>query len=487
MSWESLQPLTAHLVAARTRDPAAAVVADRVVAAMYGTESTPTVTLWRWVPAVFDLRGVPRADLDRLPNARLMDGAVVLRNTAAPLATSVWIDAGQPFLRRGQHFDAGSFLIRAGGYLVVEGGDDIEFEARHSKGGEQHLGDRGETFDFGQYATASIAHNCLLFWDAARVPHWYGRRFAPSGGQTPIEGTCTDFAAPLDAQSRQTARLLAYGNRDQAAYVALDLAPAYDPRTVEQYTREFVFLWGRVLLVVDRATTANIRAVPTSIVNIPARPTADGADLTPEARVAGSENDAGVWRCDRARRLRWTDRNGGIWFHSLLPADRSLAVVGGPARKLVIAEGPLAGRTYVGGDARSFERLILPANRSKTANAWYRLGRPTLLGPQFAVRPHWGRVEIEPNRHDGRYLFINALVIDEATAKNAPDITADAGPDGVRISIDLSDARAVLTLPATHAIGGAMRADKPTTFEWTLPEEVAVDPPLPIRGETPGK
>ncbi|MFQ5807759.1 MAG: hypothetical protein ACE5I3_15035, partial [Phycisphaerae bacterium] len=474
-------PLTAHLIAARTHDPAAAYVADRVEAAWRNASANPLSSLRRWVPVVFDLRDVRRVDIGRLPHARHLGGAVVLRGGVEPNAALIWIDAGQPFLRRGQHFDAGHFLIRAGGYLVVEGGDDIEFEATYSKGGLQRLGNERRSFDFAQYLTATIAHNCMLFWDPARVPRWYGRLYAPTGGQIPLEGTCTDFITPLGARPRTTARLLAYGREQTAAYVALDLASAYDPRTVKHYTREFVCLWGRVLIVIDRATTANTRVVPTWVINVPARPRVDGEGLATEARPAGSDNTAGVWRYDEAAWLHWCDRDGSLWLKSLLPKRRRLAIVGGPARKLVISEGAHKGRTYAGGAADSFERLILPSGRPNAANAWYRLGTPTLLGPQFGIRPHWGRVEVEPLGREEHYLFATSMVIDKAQAPEAPDIGVQQVDGQINLLISVNTERARIILPTSEAIGGELRVESPEPRHWVFPSSVASDEPLPTR------
>jgi hypothetical protein len=406
---------------------------------------------------------------------------VVLRGGVEPNAAVIWIDAGQPFLRRGQHFDAGHFLIHAGGHLVVEGGDDVEFEATYSKEGLQRLGNVRGSFDFAQYLTATIAHNSMLFWDAARVPRWYGRLYAPAGGQVPQERTCTDFATPLEARPRMTAKLLAYGQQPEAAYAALDLTAAYDPRTIEQYTREFVFFQGRVLIVIDRAKTTSPRIIPTWVVNVPARPRVDGEDLAATARVAGSNNDAGVWRYDDARWLHWRERDGALWLQSLRPAPRKLAIVGGPARRLTIAEGPHKGKTYVGGDPDSFERLILPSGRPKAANAWYRLGRPTLLGEQFGVRPHWGRVEIEPAEGGRRHLFATAMVIDQPEAVGPPEIRAEEADAQLMIHVSLGGKQTRVVVPGADAIGGELQVEDGEPRRWTFPSSVAADEPLPVR------
>jgi hypothetical protein len=477
---ESLLPLTAHLIAARTHDPAAAYVADRVTAKLRGPGVDPSAALWRWVPVLFGLHDVPRVDIGRLPGARNLGGAVVLRGGGGPSAATIWIDAGQPYLRRGQHFDAGHFLIRAGGYLAVAGGDDIEFEATHAKGGTQQLDQDRQTFDFAQYFSASIAHNCMVFWDAARVTRWYGQLYAPTGGQTPLEGTCTDFAA-LEQDNRQSSRLRAYGYERHAAYVALELTSAYDRRSLASYTREFVFLWGRVLVVIDRARTASPRITPTWVINVPDRPTVAGADLAPEAHVAGSANEAGIWRYDEASVLRWHDRDGVLWLHSVLPEPRHLAIVGGPARKELIPDGPHRGRSYVGGDPNGFEHLVLPASRPKPANAWYRLGKPTLLGPEFGIRPHWGRVEIEPAEPDETYLFVNTVVIDEAESRTPPDIRWQNTEGRIAVTISLGQSRAELVLSDAGSIGGELRLDAPERLRWVLPDDIMDDDALPLR------
>jgi hypothetical protein len=476
--WRDLLPLTAHLIASRTRDPSAALVADRVESAVREAGPNDLAGLWRWVPIALDTTGIPRCDPGRLPAARNLGGSVVFRGGSGPQTTAIWIDAGQPFLRRRQHFDAGSFLICRGGELTVDGGDDVVFEAVPSKGGSQHLAQEREPFDFEQYFTASIAHNCLVVWDAARIGYWYKQRYLPIGGQRCIEDTCSDFVTPLDAQGRRTGRQLAYGQHADAAYLALDLAPAYESRVLAAYTREFVFLWGRALVIIDRVTLPKGRPVPTWVLNLPARPQVEGSDLAESARVAGSSNEAGIWRCDTADWLRWTDRDGCLWLTALLPAPKCLRVVGGPARKLVVQEGRQAERTYVGGDADGFERLIIPAERHGSRNAWYRLGRPDLLGSEFGKTPHWGRIEIEPAESTRVVTFANVLVTDRADASQAPSTMLEPDQNGLVLRIKSGPQQATLRLPAEGQGGGALEVEGAESFSWTLPTEVLADPPL---------
>ena len=508
----NLLPLTAALLAARTGDPAAAHVADRVAESLRAATDDP-LQAWRWVPIVFDLRDAPRCDLHRLPVGRHLGGAVILRGGHGPDATLVWIDAAQPFLRRRQHFDAGHFLIRRGGHLVVDAADDISFEAIPGKGGSQRLGTRTQPFDFEQFSAATIAHNCVLFWDQVAAARWYGVPCVPVGGQRWIEETCTDFATALAAQRRQTGRTVAWGqhcfgspatqaraiptgvglpekrdadeSKHAAAYLALDLTPAYEERVVRSYTREFVFLLDRVLVVIDRIGLAPGLAVPTWIVNVPSRPLVDGKPLPDDVRVAGRSSEAGVWRCDGAEWLRWVDGDGALWFAALLPDPRVLRVVGGPARTQTIRDGPWAGRTYMGGDEDGFERLVLPAERPGALNAWYRLGTPEVLGPHFGLLRHWGRIEIEPPRRANECVFVTVLVADRADAGSVPRANLVQSPATFSVTVELPSERAELTLPAGLETGGALTLCEPAAGTWRFPAEVVPDGSLPTLMASP--
>lgn len=484
-AWRDLLPVTAHLIAVRTQDPAASLVAERVENALREAPATDLPMFWRWVPIALPIASVPRCDLARLPTARNLGSAVIFRGGTGSEMTAVWINAAQPFLRRGQHFDAGHFLVCRGGELVVDASDDVALEAVPGKGGMQRLSNEREPFDFDQFCTATIAHNGMVLWDATRIARWHKTLYLPVGGQRCQEDTCTDFVTPLDGQGRQTGRQLAYGWHEDAAYLALDLAPAYESRTVTAYTREYVFLWGHALVVIDRVTQPKARAVPTWVLNIPARPQVDGADLPERARAAGSTNEAGVWRCDDATWLHWIDRDGGLWFSAPSPTPKCLRVAGGPARKLVIKEGRYADRTYVGGDANSFERLILPAERRGARNAWYRLGQPTLLGPEFGRTPHWGRIEVEPLQRGATTTFLTVLITDPADARRTPVADVQQTDDVWVLRLRTTDEQATLRVPAAAQGGGELEVIGSRSFSWRLPTEVQADAPLAASGQNP--
>lgn len=484
--WQALLPLTAHLLAARTRDPAAAAVAARVEQMMSESPERMLTEPWRWVPIAFDIREIARADAAALPAARNLDGAVVFRGGAGPLARIVWIDAGQKILSAAQDFDAGGFLIRAGGELAVSAADSLAALAIPDRQGTQRLGDSTDPFDYAQFATSSIAHNCLVVFEATRMARWRGRVYAPMGSQRPVDGDCREFGTPLESQGRAPSTLTAYGCEGRSAYAAVDLSRAYDERNLKRYTREFLWLGGAALLVIDRVELADPRARPTWVLNLPARPTLDGRELPPARRDAGAENTGGVWRFDAAGGglsgpkgwLRTNDRDGALWIASILPETAVVALVGGPARAeptSILAPRPI---TYVGGSATSYEHRLLPSRQPRNENAWYRIRDLPSFAADYARCPHWGRLEVEAGDNTPEQLFVTLLVPTDADAR-PPQRTILSDADSLTIRV-----RTVAGAVGAKLLRGAGRGDPPTIFDgdksWTPQFRVEPDAALAV-------
>lgn len=498
---EKFHPITSALLAARTRDPVAALVADRVRAAMNAGETSPTVAVsaWLWSSLVFRFDDVPRADPEYTPAIRDLDGAVVLNG--GPMAREVgvfdpaadvllWIEAGQPVLRRGQHFDAGHFVLRtATDWLTAQSGDGVALEAIPSKNGAQMLGTPGEVFDIEQFECATISHNGLVIWDVAQVPKWYGANYVPRGGQRVIEGTCTDFSAPAIA-ARETGEILAAGACDRAAYAALDLRRAYEPRQAASYCREFLLLWGRVLVIVDRVKLGKTATDPICVFQLPVRPTVDRAELPAEKRLAGTDNAAGFWNLRDAETVAWNMGTVGVVLSPLYPKGRIVNVIGGPGASSRITEIPFAGVTYVGGGANTFERIVNPAQRERPRNVWYRLGQPTILmgatGPEGAFSAalplHWGRVEIGPAKRANEIVFVNVMCV--LSGREAPPVaTAEEGGTMLRMVIEWSGLTAEMDISSGMEVGGSVRFVGANARSWRLPTERETAPDWPLRKE----
>ncbi|MCG3126005.1 MAG: hypothetical protein CHACPFDD_00833 [Phycisphaerae bacterium] len=468
--WERMLPLTAHLIAARSGDPAAALVAQRVEAAM---AAEPGRDAWRWIPIAFPSRALKPCAPPSLPLARNLEGAIVMRSPDAALPFGVWIETGQACARRGQHFDAGHFVVHGGDVITQQAGDDVALDAAATRGGGQHLGRAESAAALDQFAHASIAHNCLILFDQTQAQRWCGQDFAPRGGQRPIERTCTDFGAR--APETGGGRVETFGARGDFAYVRLDLTAAYDRRQAEQYTREFLFCRQRVLFVIDRIRPGRGGARPCSVMILPTRPRIGREMLARGQQLAGSSDDAGIWRVDPAEWVVWRRGADAAWYATVSPATREVRVVGGPGRPQRVENGPFRGREYVGGAADGFERLVVPSAEYKPQNAWYQLGTPTGLGAEFARTPTWGRVEtyLAPGREEA--LLIAALVLTSAHEATAPSIAIESGAPGattapaevVRIVLRSREVNVLLELPR-GAAGGAIVSQK-GEIVWRFP------------------
>ncbi|QOJ14582.1 MAG: hypothetical protein HRU75_07990 [Planctomycetia bacterium] len=404
--WERLTPLTAHLLAARTGDPAAVWMAGRVETEL---RKRPERGSWRFLPLLFDLRGRRPVGLDSLPIVRDLGSAVVFRSAGPDAATFIWVETPVAHLRSRQYFDAGHFLVRRGGDLVASAAVDVAHEAVPVKGGSQHAGSESDPAALTQFAAATIAHNAMIFFESGRTPTHEGRRYRPLGGQRAISGDWPDYGSESDmANPRRLGGLLAVGEVCGAAYAALDLAPAYSPGAIRAYVREFIWFPPDALLVIDRFSLRDAGTTPTWVMQLTTRPTPPIGGLSDQNRAAGATNDAGVWQIDEPR-VEWSGADERAALQTLHPARVRFRVVGGPARRLDIEGGPHAGRTYVGGSAASFERLLTPVGSKSLINAWFRLGAPTRLGREFGTIPHWGRVEVEPATRGLEHTMVHVV------------------------------------------------------------------------------
>ncbi len=474
---DSLQPLTAHLIAVRTRDPAAATVADGVEREL-SRAGDVRAHAWRWVPIALDTRGVQRVDTGNLPIGRNLGSAVVLRGQSQGNPAVIWIDAGQPFLMPRQHFDAGAYWIRRGSAdLAVSAADERVLFAQRQSGGEQRLGRTVESFDFAQFNASTIAHNAMLFVEPNRVTRWHGKLFVPQGGQPPREGICREFAKGLEEQNRAGGRLAAYGHDDRAVYLAVDLSAAYDTRTVIGYTREYIWFGGSGLLVVDRARTANQRVVPVFTLNLPSRPRLASGPLGGAGKIAGASDESGIWQVEPGTAIRVSIADAELQILPLLPENRRVVAVGGPGEPASFSASPGSTRPYVGGGPSTFERLVNPTRIRSASNAWFRLGKPPRQAEHIAYAPLWGRLEVEATGAATDHMFATLLNVAPANSDSVISGRFEVGEvDRAGIfHIAIGDERIQIELAAVAGKGGTIRGDD---WQWTLPNRVLPDPPL---------
>jgi hypothetical protein len=258
----------------------------------------------------------------------------------------------------------------------------------------------------------------------------------------------------------------------------------YHPRLLKSYTREFFLLLDRLLVVVDRYETNNLRTVPAALFQLPVQPQAGQQPLAITAQTSGYSPNAGIWRYTPASWLSWQVGTGRAFFRHLDPDESELYVVGGPGEPRVIGEDPAAEQTYVGGDPQGFERLIQLSTAQREQNAWYRLGRVPDAGPAIGL-PHWGRIEVHPPKRTQPVRLISLIAFGNAgTMLRPPSVVTLRDPDEtLRLVVSLGERTASLALPDGDRLGGTVTLELPDDrLEWNVP--IRVQPTLPFEKAT---
>jgi len=171
-AFRGFNPAVPWAIARHTRDPVAIWYANRGLPRQ--GKILPDVDRYGWVRLVYGPLDDAEADRRACPLGRTFGGGwVAMRTGWTPGDTVVLFDAGQPFWRSRQHFDAGQFQVYRKGRLAVPSGDDVTFEAVAAKQGRTLIG--GHPGDWDHYLQSTIAHNCVTVADRNRGQSLYGR------------------------------------------------------------------------------------------------------------------------------------------------------------------------------------------------------------------------------------------------------------------------------------------------------------------------
>lgn len=443
-------PAVPWAIAAQTGDPVAIWYANRSLPRQ--GQIVPEVDRYGWVRLVYGPLNEPEADRSACPLGRHFGGGwVAMRTGWAPGETVVLFDAGQPFWRSRQHFDAGHFQIYRKGRLTVQSGDDVTFQAIPSQQGRTILIERTgalpKSADWDHYFQSTIAHNCVTVADPKFRQHLYGRPWTALGNQRLIGHNYDFTAGDVRKAGRETGRLTAFETHRLYSFAAADLTAAYPPETVRSIRREILLLNAGAVLVLDRVHAATGKSIKTWHLQLPAPPQVLGgtADLSASAasvpaeepassgsvpvapvsigakQIHGTEPDAGLWQLGEDQDwLAVTHLGGRLFVRTLWPAGATRRLIGGPMRPRIIPGGPSAGRTYFGGDPAGFEYRLWPAAFLDAPSAAYELGRPMGLGPQFGVGAAWGRLDVSPSEKMEEVVFLHLLIPTDATVETPP-------------------------------------------------------------------
>ena len=494
-------PAVSWAAAANTRDPIATWYAHRSLTES-AVASSLTAERYLWVALVYGPLDQAEVARRACPLGRNFGGGwIAMRGGWRPGDTVVLFDAGQPFWRARQHFDAGQFQIYRRGRLAIDSGDDVTFEAITSKGGRTTIG--ADPGDWDNYFQATIAHNCVTVSDPALTMSVYGRPWPAAGNQRLIGYDYDLSAGDIGSTDRATGRLTAFETNSFYTYASADLTSAYWPQVVKAIERRLLFVNDGALCVLDRVRAAGPRAHATWHLQLPGRPQFVGPastgtaaagsgpadrvvlrDLSQARQVHGVSDRAGIW--ELAGDQPWlvvTQQRGRLYARTLLPENARRCVAGGPMQARQIPAGTSAGRTYFGGEPAGYEYRLVPATLLHGPNAAYVLGQPTGLGINFGVGATWGRLDVSLADEAEIVTFLHLLVPTDADVNHPPPVRferrgalavldLELARHRVRIELALGDGppgRVVITDGLT---GG-------TLFDKMISSDVVPDLPIP--------
>ncbi len=413
-------------------------------------------------------------------------GFVIMRSDWSPDAAVLMANVGQPYWRSRQHYSAGHFQLLRAGRLTTGSCEDVAFDATAARGGEAGIDTRAADWDL--FAQATIAHNCITVSDPAYPQQRLGRPWPAAGNQRLIVGDYRLTDPPVDETSRITGRLIAFETNSFYSYATADLSLAYPREVVRSCVRHFLLLNAGALFVCDRLETNRPGVNVAWHLQLPARPRIDGQDLPEADRTQGTSNAAGIWTL--RNRNAWVDvtqAGGRLFVRTLLPVDGRRFLIGGPQDATTIPAGPWAGQACFGSGPKGYEHRLWPAFVPKGPQAWYRLGEPRSLGPQFGLRSNWGRLDVAPVADGNKAVFLHLLVPALVGGSGPPIVECSADAESIRVTVALAGARCEVTWNLQQLEGGdsagKVRVVEPNTgaliFESRLAAEVMPNRPIP--------
>lgn len=292
----------------------------------YGPNLTPDVYGWMMM-VNYDSKLPQTPSYKTLPLAMRLGGNtyehIMLRNNWEENGTLITYISGDHYTDH-QHFDKGHFLIYKNGGLVIDGGGYSAMYGDH----------------WSNYSTRTLAHNNVLIHDP--LEHSYqgigNTEIFPDGGQRIIRGlqnhkNWTDYENIRKDSGLNTASVLAFETdpkQNTYNYVKSNLTKAYGDKTIWT-DRQLLYLPHSDYLVVRDRVITRKSLDKYWLLHFQAMPDVDGK--APGVGITGY-NGASVVRAVRTGDLKLDGKtvsySGGLFIKSLLPAQRTISVIGGP-------------------------------------------------------------------------------------------------------------------------------------------------------------
>lgn len=476
-------PVLPWILGRRTGDPFAGYFArTQLVPGALQPHEDPLARHW-WARIVYAEAARRAVARDRCPLARNLGGGwIAMRSGFSPDSVRILFDAGQPIFRSRQHFDAGHFMIARNHLLTQGGGQDVTLQAVSIKGGSVTIASKKGEWE--TYFQSTGAHNCITVTDRLYRQKRFGKIWGSGDGQRIVQGEYKPAERSVAEAGRQRGRLLAFQSEPRLSYAACDLTQAYPERIVKRYVREFLFLHAGAILVIDRVTVKKPEQRVRWNLQLINRPKLGERDLADSARIVGKDSEAGIWSIRSAADWLHVDNGSDrLYVRTILPFDHQWRIIGGPKKTLTVEQGRHVGVEYVGGSSDSFEHWLYPPRSKEGVNAWYRLGRPSGLGPHFEQAMHWGHIEVQAITPTTDTLFCHVLVpvgrtdpppkLDAQIRESVLDCDLTMSSERVRVRFSLDG-----TQPA-EARGYNLAGDQ-LRWSYQLATDIRPDAPIPI-------
>ena len=318
---------------------------------------------------------VPKGDLKNFKLSHFSPGAgyVFARSSWDDNATHFFFKCGDRYTAH-QHLDNGHFLISKYNELAGDGGQYYYFGGKHDI----------------NYLLRTIAHNSILVHDPQET--WtnlraYKEAIGNDGGQ--MHDWPHHNGAAVDAdewhQNRQLydiADITAFEDQGDYMYVAGDCSRAYNPKKLEYFTRQIVYLRPGTFVIFDRVKSTDQSFKKTWLLQAAKPPTGRAPNLT-------VTNDSG----------------GRLFVQTVLPEKPGVKLNSGDELY-----------TY-GGNSYPAEDIRGPA-------------------PEC-------RIEVSPSACAQVDYFLHVLTATEAATKSVPKASAKVGD--TEVTVTLGDTRLYFT------------------------------------------
>jgi len=332
----------------------------------------------------------PPLDPKRLPAARFFPlmGQVFMRSGDGLTDTYAMI-AGDGITGQHRHYDAGHFTIFKQGFLALDTGTR-----------------QGNTDNLQNYFAQTIAHNCILIKMPGEKPspYWNGEVYAQAGGQDKQVGS----------------KVIAFETNSTYTYVALDLTPTYNAAKCQQMVRQFVYVMPDHFVVFDRVVATKPEYAKTWLLHLANEPVMDGL-------TARADQD-----------------KGRIFCRTLLPADATIAKVGGPGKEFLV-EG--VNYDINAGPAEA----ILKREYTGIGKLQYK-EVPELMG-------RW-RLEVKPGAARAEDAFLHLIQVGDQTVQAMEPAQVQRENGQAILTFQAHAAQVTLTLPTSGAIGGHIKVER---------------------------